>query len=213
MEVAIRPCSPGTLDPQRLSQGMLDQRRHRLCRADFHRMAEVGILAEDDHIELIDGELIDMSPIGDEHAGLTVQLNHLISHSGLKDVLVTVQTPLVLDDHNEPEPDLLLLRFRKDYYKTGKPRAKDVLLLIEVADSSLSYDRSVKLPLYAEQRIPEVWIINLRDRVVEMYRDPDGSRYIGTLIARPGENVQARQTAGFSIPVADLLLDLPQARE
>lgn len=82
-----------------------------------------------------------------------------------------------------------------------------------MADSSLNYDRSVKLPLYAEKRIPEVWIINLRDRVVEMYRDPDGTRYIGTLVARPGEEVQARQAAGFSISVADLLLDLPQARK
>ncbi|NEX17241.1 MAG: hypothetical protein C1943_11550 [Halochromatium sp.] len=188
-----------------LNRQILDRQRHRLCRADYQRMAEAGIFSEDDHIELIAGELIDMPPIGDEHAGLTTQLNHLIYRSGVKDALVSVQSPLVLDDHNEPEPDLMLLRFRADYYKRAKPRAADVLLLIEVADSSLSYDRSVKRPLYAQHGIAEVWIVNLQDRVVEVHRDPDGQDYRDSWLARAGDQLQSRQVPDFTLSVSELL--------
>ncbi|MBK5929384.1 Uma2 family endonuclease [Halochromatium salexigens] len=192
--------------PQKpLNRQILDRQRHRLCRADYHRMAEAGIFSEDDPIELIAGELVDMPPIGDEHAGLTTQLNHLVHRSGVKDALVWVQSPLVLDEHSEPEPDLMLLRFRADYYKQAKPRAADVLLLIEVADSSLSYDRSVKRPLYAQHGIAEVWIVNLQDRVVEVNRDPDGQDYRDIWLARAGDLLQSRQVPDWTLSVSELL--------
>jgi Uma2 family endonuclease len=168
-------------------------------------MADAGIISEDDHIELIAGELVDMPPIGDEHAGLTTQLNHLVYRRGVKDALVSVQSPLVLDDHSEPEPDLMLLRFRADYYKQAKPRAEDVLLLIEVADSSLSYDRSVKRPLYAQHGIAELWIVNLQDRVVEVYRDPDGRDYRDAWVARAGDRLTSQQAPALTLCVSDLL--------
>ncbi|MBK1705580.1 Uma2 family endonuclease [Halochromatium glycolicum] len=198
---AVALSRPETL----LNRQILDRQRHRLCRADYHRMAEAGIFSEDDHIELIDGEVIDMPPIGDEHAGLTTQLNHLVHRSGIKDALVSVQSPLVLGEHSEPEPDLMLLRFRADYYKHAKPRAADVLLLIEVADSSLSYDRSVKLPLYAQHGIAEVWILNLQDRVVEVHRNPDGQHYRDTWLARAGDLLHSQQAPDFSLCVSELL--------
>ncbi len=188
-----------------LDRQILDRQRHRLCRADYQRMAEAGIFSEDDPIELIAGELVDMPPIGDEHAGLTTQLNHLVHRSGVKDALVSVQNPLVLDDHNEPEPDLMLLRLRADYYKQAKPRAADVLLLIEVADASLSYDRSVKRPLYAQHGIAEVWILNLRDRVVEVNRDPDGQDYRDTWLARAGDLLRPRLVPDLTLCVSELL--------
>ncbi|MFP4062274.1 MAG: Uma2 family endonuclease [Halochromatium sp.] len=188
-----------------LDRQILDRQRHRLCRADYQRMAEAGIFSEDDPIELIAGELVDMPPIGDEHAGLTTQLNHLVHRCGVKDALVSVQNPLVLDDHNEPEPDLMLLRLRADYYKQAKPRAADVLLLIEVADASLSYDRSVKRPLYAQHGIAEVWILNLRDRVVEVNRDPDGQDYRDTWLARAGDLLRPRLVPDLTLCVSELL--------
>ena len=200
MEV-IAPSRP----EKRLDRQILDRQRHRLCRTDYHRMADAGIFSEDDHVELIAGDLVDRPPIGDEHAGLTTQLNHLVHRSGIKDALVWVRSPLVLDDQSEPEPDLMLLRFRADYYKHAKPRAADVLLLIEVADSSLSYDRAVKLPLYAQHGIAEVWIVNLRDRVVEVNRDPDGQAYRDTCSARAGDRVHSQQAPEFSLSVSELL--------
>lgn len=198
---AVAPSRPDRL----LNRQILDRQRHRLCRADYHRMADAGIFSEDDPIELIAGELVDRPPIGDEHAGLTTQLNHLIYRSGVQDALVSVQSPLVLDDHSEPEPDLMLLRFRADYYKHAKPRAADVLLLIEVADSSLSDDRSVKRPLYAQHGIAEVWIVNLQDRVAEVNRDPDGQDYRDTWLARAGDRLQSRQVPDWTLSVSELL--------
>lgn len=196
---------PKTPDREMLRQGILDRHRRRLSRAEYHQMAEAGIFSEDDHIELIAGELVDMAPIGDEHAGLTTQLNHLLHRAAVTNALISVQSPLILDDHNEPEPDLLLLHFRPDYYKHAKPRAEDVLLLIEVADTSLNYDRSVKLPLYAQHRIPEVWIINLKDRTVEIHRAPDGELYRSNLIARSGDQLQPQQAPKITLSVANLL--------
>lgn len=198
---AVAPSRPDRL----LNRQILDRQRHRLCRADYHRMADAGIFSEDDPIELIAGEVVDRPPIGDEHAGLTTQLNHLIYRSGVQDALVSVQSPLVLDDHSEPEPDLMLLRFRADYYKHAKPRAADVLLLIEVADSSLSDDRSVKRPLYAQHGIAEVWIVNLQDRVAEVNRDPDGQDYRDTWLARAGDRLQSRQVPDWTLSVSELL--------
>lgn len=205
MEAVAQSYPPQKLDPRLVGEGILDQHRHRLSRADYQRMAEAGIFGEDDHIELIDGELVDMPPIGTEHAGLTTQLNHIFGHACSKKALVTVQSPLVLDDHSEPEPDLLLLRFRQDYYKHAKPRPDDVLLLVEVADSSLGYDRSIKLPLYARHGIAEVWILNLQDRVIEIHREPDGKVFQQHFVARAGDLLHPLLAPGIAIAVADLL--------
>ena len=151
--------------------------RHRLTVADYHRMGEAGILREDAHVELIDGEIIDMAPIGSLHAGTVSYLARLLMRAVGDQAVVSIQNPVMLDEHSEPEPDIALLRPRTDFYKTRHPHPSDVLLVIEVADSSLRYDREFKLPLYARHGITEVWIVDLALNVVDVYRRPEANHY------------------------------------
>ena len=151
---------------------------HRFDVDDYHRMAEAGILSAEDRVELIEGEIIDMAPIGSAHGGTVVGLNELVARmvaDGI--VLASVQGPLRLDRHNEPQPDLMLLRPRRDRYRNSHPTAADVLLLVEVADSSLAYDRGPKLALYARHGVPEVWVVDLIGRTVEICRRPGPQGY------------------------------------
>jgi len=164
--------------------------RHKLTADEFHRMADVGILKQTDRVELIEGEMIDMTPIGSGHAGKTNRLNRLFAPfvvNGL--ALISVQSPLRLDAYNEPEPDLMLLQPRPDDYQSNLPGPADVLLLIEVADTSLAYDRGTKLKLYARHKIPEVWIIDLSGHAVERYTFPIDGIYTH----------QDRQSAGLLV--------------
>lgn len=150
---------------------------HRFSVDDFHRMLEVGILRPDDAIELIDGELLHMAPMGSWHAS-TVTLLHETLLLGLNaQAIVSSQTPLVLGDYSEPEPDVLVLRQRADRYRDALPRAADVLLLIEVSDSTAQYDREVKGRLYAYSGIPELWVVERQERSVWVYRQPEGEGY------------------------------------
>ena len=152
--------------------------RHRLDVDDYYRMAEAGILGEDDRVELIDGELIDMAPIGQSHAGVVNGLNRVFVMTCGERAVVSVQNPLRLNRLNEPQPDVVVLRPRDDFYQLGtRPGPADVLLLVEVADSSLRYDRAVKLPLYARSGIGEVWIVDLVRRVVDVHRTPSAGGY------------------------------------
>jgi Uma2 family endonuclease len=147
--------------------------RHKLTVDDYYRMAETGVLKLGEHVELIDGEIIDMAPIGSEHAGNTKALNLVFARAAVEGLaLVSVQDPLRLDAYNEPEPDVMLLRPRKDKYRGSHPTAADVLLLVEVSDSSLAYDRGTKLALYARFKIPEVWIVNIPAGTLEIYQNP-----------------------------------------
>jgi Uma2 family endonuclease len=140
--------------------------------------AEAGILGRDDRVELIDGEIIDMAPIGSPHAGsVNLIAQAFAAPFGLKRVVVSVQNPLRLDALNEPQPDLMLLRPREDGYRAAHPTAADVLLLVEVADSSLAYDRTTKLPLYARHGVPEIWIVDLAGGAVEVHGHPVAGRF------------------------------------
>ena len=161
--------------------------RHRLTVADFHRMADVGIFQEDDRVELIEGEIIDMAPIGSGHAGTVMALNRLLARALGDRAIVLVQSPVVLPEHSEPEPDLALLRPRQDFYRSGHPLPGDILLIIEVADTRLAYDRDVKIPLYARHGIPEVWLVDLEDRRLHVYTSPSASGYLECrILAAPG---------------------------
>lgn len=152
--------------------------RHRLSVDDYHRMAEAGILGEDDRVELIDGELIDMAPIGQDHIASVNGLTSVLVMARGDRAIVSVQNPARLDRFSEPQPDVTLFRPRADNYRTGAPPGPaDILLLVEVADSSLRYDRAVKLPLYARAGIGEVWIVDLHRRVVDVHRTPDANAY------------------------------------
>lgn len=152
-------------------------RRHRLSVSDYYRMAEVGILHLDGRVELIDGEIIDMPPLGSRHAGTVDALAHLLRGATARDAILRVQSPIRLDEHSEPQPDLALLRWRPDFYKSSHPGPADVLLVIEVGDTALRYEREVKIPLYARHRIGETWLVDLERQAILRYRKPEGGEY------------------------------------
>jgi Uma2 family endonuclease len=143
---------------------------------DYHRMGEAGIFAESERVELIEGQLIAMSPIGSPHFAAVNTLNRLLVRAIGDLAIVSVQNPVRLNDRSEPEPDVAIIRPRDDEYRSGLPGPADVLLIIEVASSSIDYDRSVKLALYARHSIPEFWIVNLDLACIEVYRSPDIKR-------------------------------------
>ncbi len=149
--------------------------RRRFSREEYYRMAEVGILGEDDRVELIEGEIVEMSPIGSRHVAFVMNLGRLLTLRLGERAFVSVQSPVVLTADTEPQPDLAVLRPRA--YKERKPQADDVLLLIEAADASLAYDRTTKLRLYARAGIPEYWIVDCAAESVEVYRNPGPEGY------------------------------------
>lgn len=144
---------------------------------EFDRMAESGILTEDDRVELIAGEIVEMTPIGSRHAACVSRLAHWLWEALRGRAIVHPQNPLRLGDRSETQPDILLLRPRDDYYASAHPTADDVFLLIEVADRSLRHDRSVKVPLYARHGIREVWLVDLVSDAVEVHRKPAPDGY------------------------------------
>lgn len=151
--------------------------RKRFSVADYHRMGEAGIFGEDDRVELIEGEIIEMTPIGSPHGGRVKQLNRLLAQAVGERAVIAVQDPVVLGERSEPEPDLALLRPRADFYTESHPRPPDVWLLIEVADTSLAFDRDVKVPLYARHGIPEVWLVDIEHRQVLRFAVPRDGVY------------------------------------
>ena len=152
-------------------------RRHRLTVSEYYRMVEVGLLAPDARVELIEGEMIEMAPIGSRHGSCVMRLDAQLQGSVGQRALVSVQNSVRLDDRSEPQPDLVLLRPRDDFYSRAHPTADDVLLLIEVADRSARYDIEIKTRLYAQHGIPEVWIIDLEQACVRFFRSPMPAGY------------------------------------
>ncbi|RRR70596.1 MAG: Uma2 family endonuclease [Candidatus Viridilinea halotolerans] len=144
---------------------------------DYNRMREVGILAEDDRLELLAGEIYTMSPVGPLHVALVNRLNRLLQRQVGEQGIVSVQNPIRLDQRSEPQPDLAILAPRADFYSGALATADDVLLLIEVADSSLAYDRDGKLPLYARARMSEVWLLDVVSRTLTQYTQPRHNSY------------------------------------
>jgi Uma2 family endonuclease len=180
-------------------------RPHRFTVAEYHRMAEAGILGEDSRVELIRGQIVDMAPIGAPYLGMVNRLTRLLPGVLAGRGMLSVHNPVRLDDGSEPEPDVVVLRPRADDYQTATPCPSDVLLLIEVADTSLDDDRAIKVPLYAESGIAECWIVNLLDRVVEVYRQPGNGSYADVRCVGPGEVLGIALLPGVALPVVDLL--------
>jgi Uma2 family endonuclease len=143
----------------------------------YHRMHEVGVLTDTDRVELIRGEIIQMSPIGTKHAACVMRLIDLFSQALGQRVLTNVQNPLKLANDSEPQPDVCLLKRKDDYYASAHPTPADVYLVIEVADTTIDFDRTSKMPLYAESGIIELWLVNLNDQCIEVYREPQADRY------------------------------------
>jgi Uma2 family endonuclease len=179
--------------------------RRRFTVEEYYQMAAAGILTERDRVELIDGEIIEMSPIGDRHAASVKRCLRVFSRVEADRVLVSVQDPIDLDPYNEPEPDVALLRPRADDYARGKPRPTDILLLIEVADTSLDHDRKTKLPHYAAAGVRETWLLDLPGDALEAHREPRDDGYAVVRRYRRGERVAPEALPDVAVAVEDLL--------
>ena len=173
--------------------------------AEYLRMAEKGILKPGERVELIEGEIIRMAAMGDRHIGCIIVLTDGFGEHTRGRAAVSAQLPLRLTQHLEPEPDLMLLRPPSSRYREKAPATEDVLLVIEVSDTSLAYDRGRKLTLYAREGIPEVWIVNLRSKRIEVYREPSEGRYRETSIHERGSSVSPSAFPDLSLPVADVV--------
>ena len=171
---------------------------------DFHRLARVGVLHEDDRVELIDGQVVEMSPIGAPHAACVRRLIGVLSRHLGQVAIVDAQNPIVLGVRDQPQPDLTVLRPRVDGYRQH-PRAADLLLVIEVSDSSRAYDRDVKLPLYARAGIAEVWIVDLGGDRIEVYRDAESGGYRDVRVVPRGDTLSPSAFPDVAISVAEVL--------
>jgi len=173
--------------------------------SEYHTMVDAGILREDERVELIEGEIWEMPPIGSPHAGGVNRLTALFTSRLGSRAVVAVQNPAFLSDFSEPQPDLLILRFRDDFYAREHPRPEDILLLIEVADSSLDFDRRIKSNLYARHGIPEVWLQDLKNGALLVHRDPSPQGYRDVKILHRGERLSPLAFPDLVIEVDALL--------
>jgi len=173
--------------------------------AEWHRMGEAGIFPPEARLELIEGEILHMAPIGFNHAGHVARLIHALTLRVQGRAIVNSQNPVQLGDLSEPEPDFLLLKPDPDFYTTRHPKAADVLLLIEVSDSTLRFDREQKRRLYATHQIPEYWIVNLIDNCLEIYRQPDDGDYQEQTTLAKADTVNLVALPEIQVRVADIL--------
>ena len=173
--------------------------------AEYRRMVEAGILGEDDRVELVEGVIVAMAAMGSRHAACVDRLNRYLNKFAGDEMLVRVQSPIRLDDTSEPEPDIALLKPREDFYSHEHPGPGNVLLVIEVSDTSAEYDTSVKLPLYARAGIPETWLVNLTTETVEVHSQPVSGEYRQTLRAKRGEILRSEAVAGLEIDAGNVL--------
>ena len=173
--------------------------------SQYHQMSEAGILSENDKVELINGEIIEMSPIGRRHTACVNRLNSVFSQLLGKKVIIAVQNPIILNNLSEPQPDIALLKPRADFYESGHPQPQDIFLLIEVADSSLEYDRDVKIPLYASSGITEVWLVDIYQQVIIVYRYPSENGYRDIQTLSRGEKLSISAFPENNLFVDDIL--------
>jgi Uma2 family endonuclease len=168
-------------------------------------MGQVGIFSEDERLELVCGEVIQMSPIGERHAACVDALSELLRERLKRSVNVRVQNPIQLDDYSEPQPDIAVLKRRDDFYRHAHPKPEDILLVIEVSDSTLEFDRTVKMPLYAGAGIPEAWLVNLPEEQIEVYGDPADGEYqtVRSYVRR--QKLQSHTLARLSLSVSKVL--------
>jgi Uma2 family endonuclease len=179
-------------------------RRHRLTVADYYRMAEVGILDAEARVELIDGDIIDMVPPGSPHAATVHYLTEVLVRAVAGRANVLVQNPVRLSDFSEPQPDVALLRRRDDFYRARHPQPDDVLLIVEVAATSLRFDRDTKVPLYARHGIPELWLVDVGNRRLSRHRAPQQGAF--TLVDEPdlGAALEVSALSGVAVDLRRL---------
>ncbi|MSQ12693.1 MAG: Uma2 family endonuclease [Dehalococcoidia bacterium] len=178
---------------------------YRLTVDEYYRKAQAGIFTKDDRVELIEGQIVQMTPIGGPHAPTVDIINNMFAPRVQGRAIVRVQNPLYLEDYSEPQPDLMLLRPRRDYYRQAHPGPADVLLRIEVSDSSVEYDRDVKIPLYARAGIPEMWLTDLTLDVIDVYRSPLPTGYQQVQRFHRGQRFAPQALPDLEINVQDIL--------
>lgn len=184
----------------------VDVRRRRFTVEEYYRMAEVGILGPEDRVELIEGEIVTMAPIGNPHAACVARLTHRLFRAVGERALVWPQgNPVHLPPRSVPQPDVALLRPRPDDYSRSSARPQDILLLVEVADTTYRYDRRVKLPLYARAGVAEVWIVDLQHDIVEVYRKPAPEGYASAQRVERGGSVAPAALPDAVVTVAEIL--------
>jgi Uma2 family endonuclease len=181
------------------------QTQHRFNVKEYYRMAETGVLRPDARVELLNGRIIDMSPIGPFHGSITKHLIQLFTTAAKGRWITQVQDPVRLDEYSEPEPDVALLKPVADFYRKRHPQPEDVFLHVEVSDTTLMADREDKLPAYGHAGISEVWIINLADLTIEVYREPHFTGYGSKTVLRAGDKVSAQAFPDAVVDVAELL--------
>jgi Uma2 family endonuclease len=184
---------------------MFAQTKHRFSAKEYYRMAETGVLRPDARVELLNGEIIDMSPIGPFHGGLVKRLSRIFNLKAKGRWIVSTQDPLHLNDHSEPEPDVMLLKPDGDDYTRRHPQPEDVFLLIEVSDATIEYDRAEKLPAYGRAGVAEVWIVNLNELAIEVYREPHFTGYGSKTILHAGSQSAPLAFPDAIVDVAELL--------
>ncbi|MEB3179886.1 MAG: Uma2 family endonuclease [Nostocaceae cyanobacterium] len=178
--------------------------RRKFTVEQYHKMVDSGILKEDDRVELIRGEIIEMSPIGTKHAACVNRLNNLLYRKLGDRIILGVQNPVILSDTSEPQPDVTLLKHRDDFYESAHPQPQDIYLLIEVADTTVKYDKEVKIPLYTEHGIMEVWLVDINEESVEVYREPatDGYQNVRKFVG--GESLSIGVFSDVNISVKEI---------
>ena len=179
--------------------------RKRFRADEVHKMTEIGILPEASGWELIDGYLIDKMSIGSKHASTVKRLNRKLSLIVEDKAIISVQDPIHINEYNEPEPDIALLKPHEDFYAESHPRPNEVLLLIEVSDSTVEYDREIKKTLYAEAGIAEFWLVNLKENTVERYSSPKNGSYRLAEILEPGETIKAGTIENLELKITEIL--------
>jgi Uma2 family endonuclease len=179
--------------------------RHRLSVEDYDRMAQSGVLSAEDKIELIDGDIIDMPPMGSRHWSAVMRLLAKVQQAVADRAVVACQGPLRLSRYDEPEPDIALVKYRADYYRDAHPAAADTLLVIEVAETSALYDREITVPLYARHGVPEVWIVDPEAGLLRFYRQPSGERYTDITATETPGPTPVVALPGIAIDLTDVL--------
>ena len=185
--------------------------RRRFTVNEYNLMAQAGILHEDDRVELLEGEIVEMAAIGSRHAACVNRLNRILSEGLRGRAIISVQNPVRLGEHSEPQPDLGVLRSRPDFYSASHPGSSDVMLLVEVADTSDAYDRDLKMPLYARHGISEVWLVDISSRSIEVYRAPSPEGYGNVQLAMSGRSIAPQAFSDLELVVEDVCLDSRRA--
>ncbi|MEM7548967.1 MAG: Uma2 family endonuclease [Bacteroidota bacterium] len=182
----------------------VERDRHKISVKDYQKMIEVGILTEKDKVELIHGEIIEMTPISSLHSSVVNRLSNLLIKKLIEEkVIVSTQNPIRATIDSYPEPDIAVLKFKDDYYKETHPGGNDISLIIEVSHSTLMFDRNVKLPIYAKASIPEYWIIDAENEMIEVYSEPKEDIYKKRILYKSGENIPLANF-GVSLKVSEI---------